>query len=140
MKQQEGNASLYSAMTEEKFKISIRKELEEGSVEKALKLLIGYAQKCSPRQLKDATSLRAAFINAKRQYELKGVITKQEYDLAFSKAVNGIQAILGGEHLEEETSQSTGKNRRTLLLYIMVIVGVHVLSTMCCRLSTTGFS
>lgn len=115
-------------MTKEELKISIRKELGEASVEKALSLLIGYAQQYDPRQLEDATSLRASFLNAKRQYELKGLITKPEYDLAFSKAVNGIQAILGGEHSEAGASQSTKKKSRTLLYIMVAIVAVVIAS------------
>ncbi|MCO6490917.1 MAG: hypothetical protein J5I98_21045 [Phaeodactylibacter sp.] len=116
-------------MTKEELKISIRKELEEGSVEKALTSLIMYAQKSAPGQLEDATSLRASFLNAKRQYELKGVITKPEYDLAFSKAVNGIQAILGGEHSESAAFQSTRKKSRTLLYIMAAVVAIAIASS-----------
>lgn len=116
-------------MTNEELETSISLALREGAIEKALKLLLEYTQKYDQGNIEDAISLKAFFINAKRQYERKGIITKQEYDLAFSKTVNGIQAILGDGHSGQVSFKASGIKKRIVPYFIVILLAVGLLIT-----------
>ena len=81
-------------MQKETLQQHVRQQLSDGDIDSALDVLLQYGKQYYSRQFSGITALRARYLKAKRQYEVQGVIVKQDFDLVFAQTLNGIQQIL----------------------------------------------
>lgn len=110
-------------MTKTAYIQQIQTRLRQGDLERALKSLEQYAEAFAPKRQNDVTTLKATFSNAKRQFEVKGLMTRPEYDLVFARTVNGIQVIIREEE-EDKTLSSTKKTSSKRRISIAIAVSV----------------
>lgn len=109
-------------------------QLGQGDLERALNSLQQYTSAFAPKRQNDVAVLKATFSNAKRQFEVKGLMTRPEYDLVFARTVNGIQNII-----ETEGVDSPGAVKRNPKRWIWILTGVIlVLSIVSYRYFTNG--
>jgi len=106
-------------MTKAEYKQQIQKQLEQGNLELALKVLQQYASAFAPKRQNDVAVLKATFSNAKRQFEVKGLMTRSEYDLVFARTVNGIQNIIG-----EETTDFPKISKQSSNRWMWITIGI----------------
>lgn len=100
-------------MTQSESIQQIQKQLEQADIGKALDLLQQHVKQYHPQQKNDATALRATYLNAKRQYEVQGIIDRREFELIFNKTLNGIQQLMSssmGESVLVKAPVSTHSN------------------------------
>lgn len=73
---------------------SVQQELQEGRLSEALGLLMKAAEHQDKTIQKDILLLKSKFEYARNQYEVKGVMTDQEFNIQYSKTMVGVQDIL----------------------------------------------
>jgi hypothetical protein len=77
------------------FKKIIYGRIGEGDVEGAVDLLLEMLQQQdNSKAYKDALFLKSNLHSAKQQYEIKGVIARQEYELVVNKTLLGLENLL----------------------------------------------
>lgn len=79
----------------ENFKKIIYGRITEGDVEGAVDLLLEMLQQQDNTQAyKDALFLKSNLHSARQQYEIRGVIARQEYELVVNKTLLGLENLL----------------------------------------------
>ena len=81
-------------MIQKQFREKIQYHLVKGEIEEALKLLISGLDRNQQRREHDNALMLKATWERLKQEQLRGVISRQEYDIAISKVVVGIQTIM----------------------------------------------
>lgn len=74
---------------------TIQKELSEGRLSEALDILLAATEQYADKNLKDdLLLLKSKFEYNRNQYEVKGILTDQEFNIHYSKTALGAQEIL----------------------------------------------
>jgi hypothetical protein len=135
------------------FKKIIYGRIGEGDVEGAVDLLLEMLQQQdNSKAYKDALFLKSNLHSAKQQYEIKGVIARQEYELVVNKTLLGLENLLEdaekGPAPESEKPvrpsivTSTEKNRtpgKTWIIGLVVVALIVVLALLYIQSRGEGF-
>ncbi len=117
-------------MTSKQFREKIHSHLHKAEIEEALNLLISSLD--GSRQLRDhdnALMLKAKWEGIKQE-QLRGVISRQEYELAISKVIAGIQTVtnevdkIGEKSIDQKNASSRSFNRIFIAAGIVCLIGV----------------
>lgn len=107
-------------MDQEKL-LEIEKALQKGDLSEALKLLVHATRDQEKTIREDAALLQSKFEHHRNQYEIKGILTDQEFNIQYSRTMLGVQDIL--ERLRQSpTSATRQKNDYRILFWLVGLV------------------
>lgn len=116
-------------MTSKQIKQKIHSHLHKGEIEDALDFLISGLVSQQRRDYDNALMLKAKWEGVKQE-QLRGVISRQEYELAVSKVIAGIQTItnevdkIEENNKEHKNAPSRSFNRVWIAAGIVCLLGI----------------
>ncbi|PHN05999.1 hypothetical protein [Flavilitoribacter nigricans] len=113
-------------MDQEKYS-AIEQALQEGSLSEALSLLVKATRDEEKSIREDAALLQSKFEYNRNQYEIKGVLTDQEFNIHYSKTTLAIQDILDRVRRGPGASGSAKSVQKSNLRPLLWLAGIAAL-------------
>lgn len=115
-------------MNEEEVYKKVQEALGKGKVSKALDLLLELTDEKDQLLREDALLLKSKFEYNRNQYEVKGILTEQAFNIQYSKTILGVQDILErlakgtNRPLESEIASSSSRSKIYQRSFLAILV------------------
>ena len=96
---------------------SIQIQLKRGEINSAIDLLLTYLQKSDNHiSYNHVLLIKSKWVNTEKEYKIIGSISRNEYDISFSKTIHGIQEIMN-EVAESNVTNLSNRQTNNLLFF-----------------------